>query len=135
MRWLVGGLLALVFEQATGPTLTATAPCDQHTGLGLPNTTITLAQAVKTGPFRPAPARAGSASAAQPLEVPIPFCRVAATPSPSSDSDIKMELWMPPPNWNRKFQAVGNGAFNGSIAYPAMLAALGRGYATASTDT
>src|SRR5262249_12438527 len=63
------------------------------------------------------------------------FCRVAATLKPSSDSDIKMELWMPAENWNGKFQEVGNGAFNGSIAYPAMAAALRRGYATASTDT
>jgi feruloyl esterase len=42
---------------------------------------------------------------------------------------------MPAAGWNGKFQAVGNGAFNGAIAYPAMTAALARGYATASTDT
>ncbi len=42
---------------------------------------------------------------------------------------------MPTTNWNQKFQAVGNGAFNGAIAYPALIAAAGRGYATASTDT
>jgi feruloyl esterase len=42
---------------------------------------------------------------------------------------------MPAANWNGNFQAVGNGAFNGTIAYAAMLNALGRGYATSSTDT
>ena len=42
---------------------------------------------------------------------------------------------MPAANWNGKFQAVGNGAFNGNIAYPAMMTALARGYATSSTDT
>ena len=42
---------------------------------------------------------------------------------------------MPAANWNGKFQAVGNGAFNGTIAYPAMLTALARGYAASSTDT
>ncbi len=63
------------------------------------------------------------------------FCRVAATLKPSSDSDIKIELWMPTINWNGKFQAVGNGAFSGTIAYAAMMTALGRGYATSSTDT
>ena len=72
---------------------------------------------------------------AQPLKAPHAFCRVAATLTPSSDSDIKVEIWMPAANWNGKFQAVGNGAFNGTIAYPAMMTALGRGYATASTDT
>ncbi|MGH9219102.1 MAG: tannase/feruloyl esterase family alpha/beta hydrolase, partial [Vicinamibacterales bacterium] len=34
-----------------------------------------------------------------------------------------------------KFQAVGNGGYQGSISYPAMATALRRGYATASTDT
>jgi len=63
------------------------------------------------------------------------FCRVAATLRPSSDSDIKIEVWMPAANWNGKFQAVGNGAFNGAIGYPALATALGRGYAAASTDT
>jgi Tannase and feruloyl esterase len=56
------------------------------------------------------------------------------TLAPSADSDIKVELWIPT-SWNGKFQAVGNGAFNGSISYPAMANALARGYATSSTDT
>ena len=63
------------------------------------------------------------------------FCRLAATLKPSSDSDIKIEVWLPASGWNGKYQAVGNGAFSGSIAYPAMAAALARGYATSSTDT
>ena len=63
------------------------------------------------------------------------FCRVAATLKPSSDSDIKIEVWMPTENWNGKYQAVGNGAFSGSVNYPQMAPALARGYATSSTDT
>jgi len=63
------------------------------------------------------------------------FCRVAATLTPTRDSDIKIEVWMPASGWNGKYQAVGNGAFSGSIAYPAMMTALTRGYATSSTDT
>jgi feruloyl esterase len=55
--------------------------------------------------------------------------------APTGDSDIKVEVWLPESGWNGKFQAVGNGAFSGSIAYPAMGAALSRGYAAASTDT
>ena len=64
-----------------------------------------------------------------------PFCRVAATLKPTADSDIKIEVWLPASDWNGKFQAVGNGAWSGAIAYPAMATALRRGYATASTDT
>ena len=63
------------------------------------------------------------------------FCRVAATLSPVPDSEIKIEVWMPAANWNRKLLAVGNGAFSGAIAYSAMASSLARGYATASTDT
>ena len=46
------------------------------------------------------------------------FCRVAATLKPSSDSDIKIEVWLPAADWNGKFQAVGNGAFNGVDRLP-----------------
>ena len=60
---------------------------------------------------------------------------MAATLKPSSDSDIKIEVWLPLAGWNGKWQAVGNGAFNGNINYGAMSAALRRGYATSSTDT
>ena len=52
------------------------------------------------------------------------FCRVAATLTPSSDSDIKIEVWLPISGWNGKFQAVGNGAWQGSIGYAAMAEAL-----------
>ena len=61
-------------------------------------------------------------------------CRVAATLRPTSDSEIKMEIWMPTSNWNGKYQAVGNGAFNGNIDIGPMTTALARGYATSSTD-
>ena len=101
--------------------------------LALPNatTTITLAQAVEAGAFTPpAPGNAAQAYRALPA-----FCRVAVTLKPTRDSEIKVEIWMPTSGWNGKFQAVGNGAFNGAIAYSAMTMALARGYATSSTDT
>src|SRR5262249_42134472 len=46
-----------------------------------------------------------------------------------------IEVWLPASGWNGKYQAVGNGAFNGSIAYPALTTAVARGYAASSTDT
>jgi len=89
----------------------AAGSCESLMALKLPSTTITLAVAE--------PGR----------------CRVAATLRPSGDSEIKMEVWMPASNWNGKYQAVGNGAFNGALGYDAMTTALARGYATSSTDT
>src|SRR4029079_19539706 len=64
-----------------------------------------------------------------------PFCRLTATLRPSTDSEIKIETWLPASGWNGKFQAVGNGAFSGSINYGALATALTHGYAASSTDT
>ena len=76
----------------------------------------------------------GRGGGAQFADLPA-FCRVAATLKPSPDSDIKIEVWLPASGWNGKFQAVGNGGWNGNIDTNALAAALRRGYATASTDT
>ena len=136
MKFLVGCLSALLLAGLMNPQpLKASASCASLASLALPNATITLARAVDPGPFAPAIPAGGAGAAAQAFSAPRAFCQVAATLRPSSDSDIKIELWMPAANWNGKFQAVGNGAFNGTIAYPAMMSALGSGYATSSTDT
>jgi Tannase and feruloyl esterase len=109
--------------------------CESLTTLKLKNTTITMAEPVATGAFMP-PGRGGGkgkqGAAFQNLPV---FCRVAATLTPSSDSEIKIEVWLPETGWNGNLQSVGNGAWAGTISYPAMATALAAGYATASTDT
>ncbi len=110
----------------------AAGSCEGLASLALPGATITLAQPVTAGGFVQPGANPARGNAAAKLQ---PFCRVAVTLKPSSDSNITMEIWMPTSNWNGKFQAVGNGAFNGNIAYDAMMTALSRGYATSSTDT
>jgi feruloyl esterase len=63
------------------------------------------------------------------------FCRVVAEVSPTADSAIKLEVWMPASGWNGKYQGQGNGGFAGMIGYPALGAAIKRGYAAAGTDT
>src|SRR5436190_14184378 len=42
---------------------------------------------------------------------------------------------MPDSGWNGKLQGIGNGGFAGLISQPSLAAAVGRGYATGSTDT
>jgi feruloyl esterase len=124
-------LVLLLVTVAADRPLQASGSCGALSTLALPNVSITLAQAVDAGAFKsPVPGNAGEAVRGLPA-----FCRVAATLTPTPDSDIKIEVWMPASGWNGKFQAVGNGAFNGAIAYPAMMTALARGYATSSTDT
>ncbi len=119
----------------------AANPCEDLVKLALPHASVTLAQSVPAGglslpdgaiprfPGFPPPDFSKLAA----------FCRVAATLQPSSDSDIKIEVWMPESgpstNWNGKLEAVGNGAWAGSISYRDLMTAVSAGYAAASTDT
>ncbi len=108
--------------------------CQNLKTLGLPNTTITLAEKVPPGGFTPP----GPSMPFGPPDIfkSLPaFCRVAATAKPSSDSDIKFEVWVPLENWNGKFEGTGNGVWLGAIIYPALAEGLRRGYAVANTDT
>jgi feruloyl esterase len=121
------------------PSLSNGATCDSLKSLTLPDATIDSAQMVAAGAFTQPGARGGRGNAMADLPA---FCRVSITSRPSSDSDIKIEVWLPATAegatgsaWNQKYQAVGNGAWTGSIGYAAMADALRRGYATSSTDT
>ena len=119
--------------------IAAAASCESLASVALTGGTITSAQMVAAGAFT-FPGRPGARSSVQQQQAEVlrklpAFCRVEATLAPSADSDIKVEVWMPAAGWNGKFQAVGNGGWTGSIAYSAMVEALGRGYATSSTDT
>ena len=126
-----GLMIALVANFRTTAHVYAAGSCEALMSLKLPATTITQAKAEAASEgVNPRVQTAPNAARAIPAS-----CRVAATLTPSPDSEIKMELWLPASNWNGRYQAVGNGAFNGTIAYPAMTTALARGYATSSTDT
>ena len=122
--------VVLVFLPALAAAVT---PCDSLVATALPKGAITLAVRIDAGAFPAPPGRGPNAGAAY-KALPA-FCRVAATLQPSSDSAIKIELWMPESGWNGKLQSVGNGAWAGTISYPAMATALAAGYAAASTDT
>jgi feruloyl esterase len=123
-------LTALLF-----PALLAAAnSCESVASMALRNATITAATPVEAGAFPPPPGGRGPNAGAIYKTLPA-FCRIAATLKPSSDSIIKIEVWMPAAGWNGKLQSVGNGAWAGSINYPAMATALAAGYAAASTDT
>ncbi|HLI86002.1 MAG TPA: tannase/feruloyl esterase family alpha/beta hydrolase [Bryobacteraceae bacterium] len=125
MLRLALGVLAAV------PVLAST--CEDLASRKLPDTAITLAEAVPAGELT-LPGGRGPAGTTTYKDLPA-FCRVAATLRPTSDSDIRIEVWLPTSNWNGKFQAVGNGGWAGVISYREMADALRAGYATASTDT
>src|SRR5919106_430542 len=122
-------VVALILVPAVDSAAAAT--CESLSSLKLPDATITMAQSVAAGAFT---APGGRGGGAQFSDLPA-FCRVAATLTPTPESDIKIEVWLPASGWNGKFQAVGNGGWNGNIDTNALAAGLRRGYATASTDT
>jgi len=103
------------------------ATCEGLSALKLPSTVISAAEAAPAGTFTP------------PQEKPVPdlpaFCRVTGVIQPTADSYIRFEVWLPASGWNKKFLGVGNGGFAGSISYSSLGNNLGRGYATAATDT
>ncbi|MCE2541312.1 MAG: tannase/feruloyl esterase family alpha/beta hydrolase [Acidobacteria bacterium] len=112
------------------------AACERVMALSLPNTTITGAELVAAGGFTPPGGGRPPSAAQMRVYADLPaFCRVSATLTPSDDSDIKVEVWLPAEGWNGKYQAVGNGAFTGSIRHGNMAAAVALGYASSSTDT
>ena len=116
-------------------TWAAQSSCESLSQLTLANTKITLAQTVTAGAFTPPPAPTGMpVMEASYKDLPA-FCRVVAEISPTADSAIKVEVWMPAVGWNGKYQGQGNGGFAGVIGYPALGAAINRGYAAAGTDT
>jgi hypothetical protein len=65
-----------------------------------------------------------------------PFCKVSAVLTPTTDSLINVEVWMPNPGWDGRFEGTGNGGYAGTIALsvPAMIDGLSRGTAVAGTD-
>ena len=121
MRLIVGASCAVVLATVTHlRAVDGPLACADVAKLALPHGTITQVEAVAAGAFKPSERPNDYRS------LPA-FCRVAMTLAPSADSDIKVELWIPAHNWNGKFQAVGNGAFSGAIAYPAMAERVDKG--------
>src|SRR5690349_12921907 len=129
-------ILTLAWLLLLLPGAAGAISCEGLKSLTLPDTTITLAASVAAGEFElPNPAAPRGPGPPPNFKNLPAFCRVAATLTPSKDSDIKIEVWLPASDWNRKFQAVGNGGWSGAIVYPSLARALAHGYATASTDT
>lgn len=126
---------------SSGPATAAS--CADLARLALPDATVTVAETVAAGAYRP-PAGPLARIAALPgmnwagraAERPNPaFCRVAATLRPTADSAIRVEVWLPLAGWNGKFLGVGSFGWGGTIMTGGMLTGVAEGYAAASTDT
>ncbi len=100
--------------------------CAALARLALPDTTITVAEAITTGTL--------TTPYGDTLSKLPSFCRVAGVLHPTPDSHILFEVWLPEKDWNHKLLGTGNGGFAGTIYYKQMAGYLGRGYATAGSD-
>ena len=107
----LAGLASLYL--AMGCASKAAADCTSLANLAIESTTITAATLVPAGSGLPE------------------YCRVQG----HVDTEIGFEIRLPAA-WNGKLYFGGNAGFAGTIpVYPAISSALGRGYATALTDT
>ena len=112
------------------------ASCNDLAKLTVAGTTITSAQLVSRGAFRPpAAGRAPSVEMFSAFDRLAPFCRVQAVAAPSPGSHIELEVWLPASGWNGKLLGAGNGGYGGSISYFRLGEAIDSGYAGAATDT
>jgi feruloyl esterase len=123
--------VTLVVATLLSTSTAAAASCESLAKLKLAHGRVTMAQPIAAGAFTES---GGQQGGAQITDLP-PFCRVVATLTPTAASDIQIEVWLPASGWNGKFQAVGNGGWNGNIPTNALANGLRRGYATAGTDT
>jgi len=141
LRIFVLTLLSFTLTQAavaqkSGKAEAQAANCEKLAKLTLPNATVTSAELVGAGSFRPTSSVTPWMAQAEALYKSLPpFCRVRVESHPSSDSDIKIEVWLPTKNWNGKLQGRGNGGFAGEIDDFSLALAVHEGYATAATDT
>ena len=107
--------------------------CEDLKSARIINTTITTAETVAAGAFKPqVPGFPGLA--ADYTKLPA-FCRVSGSIKPTADSDIRFDLWLPAEGWNGRFMQTGNGVAAGSIVYSSLAEPLTRGYAVTHTDT
>jgi feruloyl esterase len=125
-----------LFLAITAPPVLAQKPCADLLAEKLPHVTITGAAFMNDPLGFPLPETPGVFGTPDGLKVSDPFCRVIGFIEPVEKSHIGFEVWLPPAeNWNSRFLAVSNPAFEGAIKYQGLASSLERGYATASTDT
>jgi feruloyl esterase len=71
-----------------------------------------------------------------PATVSVPaHCAVQAiVTNPPAGDQVRVGVWLPTENWNRRFQGLGGGGFSGGSPTLVPAAALQAGYAAAATD-
>jgi feruloyl esterase len=110
------------------------ASCESLASYALADMTVSSAQTVAAGAFRPPVPGAAAAATTPRFDDLSAFCRVTATVKRQGDTDVKIEVWMPAQGWNGDFQPAASGFAGGAITYGGMAQVLRRGAATANTN-
>ncbi|MFN2636069.1 MAG: tannase/feruloyl esterase family alpha/beta hydrolase [Gemmatimonadaceae bacterium] len=132
----IGSLSLAIAVCCSAPAASRALPCAALRGVRLDKANIVFSQLVDSGKFVPPTiVRRASPEFFTAFNTLPAFCRVQVVAEPSSDSRINIEVWLPATRWNRRYLAVGNGSFGGSINYYKLGESLYSGYATSSTDT
>jgi feruloyl esterase len=122
-------LIAIPAALLCGGPAAASVPCEGLPTVALQDARVS-ASVLVSGPSFTAPD--GRSYSGLPS-----FCKVSVVATPTPDSLINIEVWLPTAaSWNGRLQAVGNGGYAGNLAAPApaMVIALRRNFAVASTD-
>ncbi|HZM79423.1 MAG TPA: tannase/feruloyl esterase family alpha/beta hydrolase [Candidatus Limnocylindrales bacterium] len=110
---LPAGAVGVAALQPSGPVRS----CESLASVRLPNTTIVSATSVPDSGTVPA------------------HCAVQLiVTNPPAGDQIRIGVWLPAQNWNRRFQGLGGGGFSGGSPTTVPVAALQGGYAAAATD-
>ncbi|MGH9688524.1 MAG: tannase/feruloyl esterase family alpha/beta hydrolase [Candidatus Acidiferrales bacterium] len=131
-----GPSVLLVLIALAASVVSARPSCESLKSLKITNVTISETKTYSPPNDLVIPIPASPFAAAGNLTISNPMCRVIAYATPTADSHIDFEVWLPEPSdWNKKFEAIGNGGFIGAISYGAMDTGLKLGFAIAGTDT
>jgi feruloyl esterase len=135
-KLIAGASVLLTVCLMAAPGAWAQRSCEGLKSLKITNVTISAAETYGPDHVLVIPIPASPFAKAHDLRVSTPICRVMAYAAPTADSHIDFEVWLPASSqWNKKFEAVGNGGFIGAINYDEMIAGLARHYSVAATDT
>jgi feruloyl esterase len=109
--------IALAVAALTSDAVIAALPCGRLSELGLPDTTITLAQEVTTGTN---PRCSATSIRSTDNHGSAAFLSGSRCYQPTRDSNIQFEIWLPLANWNGRFAGTSNGTTARSIFYAPM---------------
>ena len=126
----IASAIAMLAIAKPAATFAAVLECERLSQLQLRDVRITATTPIVPSPTWQSPPNFTTQN--RPVAVGTAFCRVELI----IEKEIAAEVWLPPRSaWNGRYLGVGNGGDAGFINYQDLARGIGRGFASASTDT